>query len=81
MLERVFLERLLVKYEPLTLPEEIKEIIVTNAINFRQIKEIVPIVIEKYSLTGDKEYVANLVIVSVKTMDKKTAFAYTGRGN
>ncbi len=70
-LKRVFLERLLVKYEPLTLPDDIKEIIVKNTINFRQIKEITQTAIEKYSLTGDKEYVANLVIVSAKTMDKK----------
>ncbi len=70
-LKRIFLERVLVKYEPLTLPDDIKEIIVKNTVNFRQIKEVTQTAIEKYSLTGDKKYVANLVIVSAKTMNKK----------
>ena len=70
-LKRVFLERLLLKYEPLTLPDDIKEIITKNTINFRQIKEITQTAVEKYSLTGDEEYIANLVIVSAKTMNKK----------
>jgi len=69
-LKRVYIERVLLKYEPLTIPDSIKEAIIKNSVNFRQIEELVQSAVEKYSNTGDEEYVINQVSVVAKTMEK-----------
>ena len=72
-LKRVYIERVLIKYEPLTITDSIKEAIIENSVNFRQIEELVRFAIEKYADTGDDEYVINLVTMAAKTKRKKHA--------
>ncbi len=72
-LKRIYIERVLLKYEPLTIPDSVKETIIRNSVNFRQIEELAQFAVEKYANTGDDEYVINLVTMAAKTKRKKHA--------
>ncbi len=69
-IKRTYVERVLKNYEPLSIPDKIKEIIIKKSINFRYIEELTQTAVKRYSETGDDDYVATQISVLAKTMNK-----------
>lgn len=69
-IKRIYIERILEKYKPLDIPDKLRDVIVAKSINFRQMEELTKTAVEKYSATGDLDYVATQINILAKTTGK-----------